>query len=351
MAFAAAGAGQVDSDLSDEDSSDDDYIPGAAAPLLATAVAREGGGSDEEGEEEDGGGAAVGLGEAWRAGEGMRAAIDGEDEDDAAAFLPEPAGGGVLHDARWALQQVFALPPITRLWLLLLFAAGVLCALRPATKETLAMHWPRAMGTSTATENSQPWRFATNFLALGGEFLSFHTLIGLGMIFESIAPYERLLSVTRKTAGGGRISLPFLCLFCCGAAALLASQHWGVRGGLYRAAGAEALVHPRPRPWLSHDLTFLLLCVSCWDRPTDLIVLGFVPGLPPLPRWQFPFAMSVIHVMLAGSVRAVYTEAILCSVPCHLAVNVLPMLPMLGGSGRGWSGGWQPPRAPHPHQD
>ena len=67
MAFAAAGAGQVDSDLSDEDSSDDDYFPGAAAPLLATAVAREGGGSDEEGEEEDGGGAAVGLGEAWRA--------------------------------------------------------------------------------------------------------------------------------------------------------------------------------------------------------------------------------------------------------------------------------------------
>ena len=42
MAFAAAGAGQVDSDLSDEDSSDDDYLPGVAAPLLA-AVAREGG--------------------------------------------------------------------------------------------------------------------------------------------------------------------------------------------------------------------------------------------------------------------------------------------------------------------
>jgi hypothetical protein len=330
--------------VGDSDSDDDDRVGGQAqqAVAFATAVPPE---TD-----------AAGIGTAGAATAMLHGALDldsdDEDWDDDDVLLgaeqeqPAGGGGGIVNDARWALGRVASLPPLTLLWLVVLVGSGALCAFRPHHKGTLAMHWP-----SVAEE---PWRLATTFACLGGEFISFHTLMSVAVITESVASYESLLLYSRpmvfrlllplalqQQTGRRelRISTAFLCVLLCGAGCLLASQYWGVRQGLYRklllSPIVQSVVQLQPaaiKPlfyshhWLSHDLTFLMLCVSCWDQPHVPTELGFVPGLPPIARWQLPFALSALHVVLSGSASAVYIEAILASLPTHLVCNVRTQL-------------------------
>ena len=43
--------------------------------------------------------------------------------------------------------------------------------------------------------------------------------------------------------------------------------------------------------------------------------LGFLPGVPPLPRALLPFVMSLVHVVLSGTTASIYLEALLLSMP------------------------------------
>ena len=270
------------------------------------------------------------------------ATIDGSSDDewdaDAVFGAEEQQGGGIVNDARWAFGRLIALPPVTLCWLLALIGCGAACAFRVDHKVTLALHWP-----SVADE---PWRLATTFCCLGGEFLSFHTVMSVAEICESVASYERVLGFTRPMTfqftlplGQRRrshihVSVAFLCLLVTGAGFLLASQYWGVRAGIYRRILRQstqlkpaAITHWfRAHPWLSHDLIFLLLSVSCWDQPHLPTELGFIPGLPPISRWQLPFALSAVHIALGGSI---YVEAIIASIPTHVLCNVRALMHIL----------------------
>jgi hypothetical protein len=154
-----------------------------------------------------------------------------------------------------------------------------------------------------------------------------------------------------------RISVAFLSVFILGAAGLLLSQYWGVKKGLYQTVLRVEKKWLWTRPWLSHDLIFLLLSVSCWDEPFAVTELGFIPGLPPMSRWQLPFALSAFHVMLSGNLHAVYAEAIAMSIPVHIISNMIPTADTriysyltaaggaVAGQPRGWDGAWQRPHA------
>lgn len=325
-----AAAGRVE----DVDSSDDDELP--AVQPAGTVLLRAVGDSDSEGRRAP---AHQTVPAPHVPAAVLREALgDSSDDDgdwDADALLgaagAEAHGGGIVNDARWALGRLVALPPISLLWLLVLVVCGSACACRPGYKTTLAMHWPLA--------NDEPWRFATTFCCLGGDFLSLQTLMSLAVIGESVASYEGLLLFTRpmvlrvplpwvqQRRSEIRVSVAFLCLLVSGAGLLLASQHWGVRTGLYRKLLSHSVqLKPaginqwlRTHPWLSHDLIFLLLSVSCWDQPYVRTELGFIPGLPPFMRWQLPFVLSAVHIALNGSI---YAEAILMSIPAHILCNV-----------------------------
>ena len=56
----------------------------------------------------------------------------------------------------------------------------------------------------------EPWRFGTTFSSLGGDFLSFSTLIDVAVIVETVAQYETVLQYTRPWV---RFSLLFFCDF------------------------------------------------------------------------------------------------------------------------------------------
>lgn len=267
-----------------------------------------------------------GVAAAWQMGDSSD-----DDWDVDAVLRAEEQGGGIVNDARWAIDRFLALPPLTLCWLVVLIGCGGACAFRPDHKVTLALHWPLV--------NDEPWRLATTFCCLGGDFLSFHTLMSVAVICESVASYERVLSFTRPMTFQVRlplgqqrrseihVSVAFLFLLGTGAGFLLASQYWGVRAGLYRRLLSQskqlkpAVINQwfRAHPWLSHDLIFLLLSVSCWDQPHLPTELGFIPGLPPISRWQLPFALSAVHIALGGSI---YVEAIIASVPTHVLCNV-----------------------------
>eukprot|EP01043_Picozoa_sp_COSAG02_P017370 COSAG02_NODE_786_length_17199_cov_25.278889_8_plen_369_part_00 len=279
---------------------------------------------------------------------GWHATLDGSSDDewdaDAVFGAEEQQGGGVVNDARWAIDRFLALPPVTLCWLLALIGCGAACAFRPDHKVTLALHWPSAV--------DEPWRLATTFCCLGGEFFSFHTLMSVAVVCESVASYERVLGFTRpmtfqvslplgqRRRRHIRVSVAFLCLLITGAGFLLASQYWGVRAGFYRRILHQskqlkpAAINQwfRAHPWLSHDLIFLLLSVSCWDQPYLPTELGFIPGLPSFARWQLPLALSAVHIALGGSI---YVEAIIASIPTHIFCNVralMHMLPQSNGS-------------------
>ena len=318
-------AGRVE-DLGSSDEDEVPTLPPAGTVLLSAAGDLDAGGRAHPIRRPDGGAAAT-----IDALHGALGDSSGDDDWDADALLgAEEPGGGIANDARWAIGRLAALPPVSLAWLLVLLGCGSACALWPSYKGTLAMHWPLVA--------DEPWRLATAFSCLGGEFLSFQTLMSAAVIAESVASYERLLLFSRPMTfrvvppfgqhrSEIRVSVAFLCLAISGAGFLLASQCWGVRTGLYRRFLSQSTrLSPatinawfRTHPWLSHDLIFLLLSVSCWDQPHVPTELGFIPGLPPIARWQLPFVLSGVHLALGGSV---YAEAIAASVPTHILCNV-----------------------------
>jgi hypothetical protein len=202
------------------------------------------------------------------------------------------------------------------------------------------LHWPSVVG------GGEYHRLISTVCCFGGNTFSFGTLMAMGMFLETVAPLE-----VAATHSIGRHAFPTALIV--GAATLLLSQYYGVW-----LRGWQELLQcgqhcPGRSYWLSHDLVFLLFCVSCWLQPADRVTVSFIPGLPPMPRWTLPFIWSGVHVLLSSSLQAIYIEAIAMSVPTALAVTASQYLQcpqwMGGGAGREWQGGWTRPDG-RPHQ-
>lgn len=235
-----------------------------------------------------------------------------------------PGAGNLFADARSVLGRFHQLPVFTRMWVASLLICTVAVQLSADVKPALALHWP-------SVQNGELWRCASTFICFGGQSLSLSTLLAFGMVVESVAQLENYCGLTAS------VNLTFLAALVGGAVCLLASQHYGVHLGLYEAylhcdhrgqihispelfgssigLAVNSLYCPSHRYWLSHDLTFLLFCVSCWLSPSHPTQLGFLPGVPPLPRALLPFVVSLAHVLLSGTTASIYLEALLLSVP------------------------------------
>ena len=180
------------------------------------------------------------------------------------------AGRGVAN----LFGQFVELPPLSRAWVGILLVTTAICWAWPATKELLALHW------KSVTKRGEIWRLVTTFSAFGGDSFSMGTLLSLWFVKDGAVVYERLQQLGSRTSNP---AFGFLSAVVIGATLLLASQWFGVQGGLYKAAGFTFLSRSF---WLSHDLSFLLFCLTCWELPLIPVELGLVPGIGPFKRYD-----------------------------------------------------------------
>lgn len=106
--------------------------------------------------DEDGGGEVPGAG--W--GGRVAAAADGGQASRCGA------AGRALRQLKEMVQPVLDFPPLSRAWVVVLLLSTLLCLVRPATKQTLALHWPSVTG------HGELWRLISTFCAFGGDSIS-----------------------------------------------------------------------------------------------------------------------------------------------------------------------------------